>query len=91
MKSATFALLISSTSAIYMNKRGPIYPASLHWNEDPHSVPTPISGVDFFTSTQARLKADNFTGHIQAYEHKGQNPDYAFAPYNAHDAEYLEE
>ena len=88
MKSTVVALLISSASAIEMNSERVIYPPTLHENEDPHSVPYPISGVDFMTSTQARHKANNYTGHIAAAEPNGVHPDW-ISPYNARDREYM--
>eukprot|EP00356_Strombidium_inclinatum_P008328 CAMPEP_0170492822 /NCGR_PEP_ID=MMETSP0208-20121228/12930_1 /TAXON_ID=197538 /ORGANISM="Strombidium inclinatum, Strain S3" /LENGTH=226 /DNA_ID=CAMNT_0010768639 /DNA_START=1 /DNA_END=681 /DNA_ORIENTATION=- len=87
MKSTALALLVASTQAISMNH--PVNPTTLHWNEDPHSVPTPVSGVDYMTSTQARHKADNYTGHIEAAEPKGVHPQFAMGPYNAQDKEYI--
>jgi len=35
---------------------------TFHWNEDPTSVPDPLSGREFITSSQARLARD---GHSQ--------------------------
>ena len=26
------------------HRKGPVFSGELHWNEDPHSVPTPLSG-----------------------------------------------
>ena len=49
--------LCATTETI--NVKGPVYPADGHWNEDPHSRPTPISGVKHMTSTEARTFADN--------------------------------
>ena len=34
----------------------PVYPLEYHWNEDPHSVPSPIAGKPYMTSTQAKLE-----------------------------------
>ena len=37
------------------NQTAPVWPSEAHWNEDPNSVPTPLSGgVGFLSSTQAR-------------------------------------
>mmetsp|Transcript_1769 Transcript_1769/g.3111 ORF Transcript_1769/g.3111 Transcript_1769/m.3111 type:complete len:235 (-) Transcript_1769:271-975(-) len=86
MKSAALTLLFSAAKAA--KNEGPIYAPTLHWNEDPNSVPSPLSGVRFVTSTQARLHAENYTGHIEAKEPKGVNP-VNFHAYNTDDAEYI--
>jgi hypothetical protein len=38
----------------FVDSVGPIYPAELHWNEDPHSVPDPLRRGDEMTSTQVK-------------------------------------
>jgi hypothetical protein len=35
-----------------------VRPPTLHWNEDPTSVPDPLSGKPFITSSSARLARD---------------------------------
>jgi len=58
MKSIIFAIcLLTSTKAIRMKTPDgyPIYPGEFHFNEDYHSVPDPLSGKPYMTSTQARL------------------------------------
>jgi len=53
--------LVSSAQAVkvrdlYNTWSTPIQPQSYHYNEDPHSVPDPLAGKDYMTSTQAHLK-----------------------------------
>ena len=51
---ALVALLTQSSEAIkfeYFSEPHPISPHDYHWNEDYHSVPDPISGVNWMTST----------------------------------------
>ena len=38
----------------FFKPRRVIRPLDYHWNEDYHSVPDPISGVNWMTSTQAK-------------------------------------
>ena len=44
------------TNALKTPDGSPIYPLEYHWNEDPHSVPSPIAGKRYLTSTQAKLE-----------------------------------
>ena len=53
MKSV-FALLVSSAAAVRTPDGSPIYPLEYHFNEDPHSVPSPIAGKPYMTTTQAK-------------------------------------
>ena len=53
MKSV-FALLISSTAAISTPDGSPVYVQDFHFNEDPNSVPNPLAGKPYMTSTQAK-------------------------------------
>ena len=50
-------LLVTSTQGIRMTTPDgyQVYPLEFHFNEDYHSVPDPISGKPYMTSTQARL------------------------------------
>jgi len=55
MKIAVLALI----STVYATPDGyPVYTQSYHYNEDPHSVPNPLAGKRYLTSTQAKLIAD---------------------------------
>ena len=97
MKSAVIALLYSSTTQAYrfgeISKQ--IHPSEDHWNADPHSVPTPISGVNFMTSTQARFIAENSTANaISSIDESKYNYaapwHYNYGPYNAADKAYAQ-
>jgi len=57
---------------------GPVYAGTLHWNEDPRSVPTPLSG--------GHPPQNNY----QSKEPKGQNPMYPIPPFNKNDPEYAQ-
>ena len=84
---AVSALLYSSTQAVkydFFHPANPVYPHDYHWNEDYHSVPNPISGVNWMTSTQAKYLANEQTDVSE--EAKGINYDY-FTPYNAKSSE----
>jgi len=50
-------LLVSSAEGIRMTTPDgyQVYPLEYHFNEDYHSVPDPLSGKPYMTSTQARL------------------------------------
>ena len=95
----TFGLL-GVAAAIQVNRRlpsdqltpkNPIYPPQLHWNEDYHSVPTPLEGKPYLTSTQARFIAENSTANQESREPKGQLiSHYNYGPYNQWDKEYGE-
>ena len=52
----TFAVaaLISATAAVKTPDGSPVWPQEFHFNEDPHSVPTPIAGKPYMTATQAK-------------------------------------
>ena len=70
---------------------GPIYAPQLHWNEDPHSVPEPLRGAPYLTSTQARFIAENSTANAYASEPKGDAWWYFnYGPYNADATEYVQ-
>lgn len=93
MKSAVIALLYSSTTQAYRfgEISKPIHPTEDHWNGDPHSVPTPISGVNYMTSTQARFVAENSTANaISSENSKELGWHYGVGPYNADAKEYLQ-
>ena len=36
---------------VHFEHHAPIHTPTLHWNEDPHSVPEPLSGNEYLTST----------------------------------------
>jgi len=58
MKSFVLAIfLASSAEAIRVSTPDgyPVYPLEYHFNEDYHSVPDPISGKPYMTSTHAKL------------------------------------
>ena len=60
MKSVSVAVLcalFATTQAIKLKTPdgSPIYPLEFHFNEDPHSVPDPIAGKKYMTSTGAKL------------------------------------
>ena len=53
---AVIALLSTVQGARLKTPDGsPIYPSEFHFNEDPHSVPDPIAGKKYMTTTQAKL------------------------------------
>jgi len=41
-------LALISVRAVKVGSPDPIRPAELHWNEDPHSRPDPLSGANQF-------------------------------------------
>ena len=83
MKS-TFAL-VGAASAVMMNK-APVWSGQPHFNEDPHSIPTPLKGVPYLTSTQARFLAENSTANMESREPKGDLWwHFNFGPYNGND------
>lgn len=57
MKSIAVIALLSTAQAIRMKTPdgSPVYPGEYQINEDPHSVPDPIAGKKYLTSTQAKL------------------------------------
>ena len=59
MKSVSLAVLalISTASAVRVATPdgSPVYVADFHWNEDPNSVPNPLAGKPYMTSTGAKL------------------------------------
>ena len=84
---AVSALLYSSTNAVkfeYFHGPNPVRPHDYHWNEDYHSVPDPISGVNWMTSTQAKYLANEQTD--VSSEPMGINYDF-FDAYNAKSSE----
>ena len=92
MKSAVI-LLASSAAAIQVNwdryQATEIHHPKLHWNEDPNSVPVPLKGVPFLTSTHARFINQNSTENQWATEPRStQWWFYKYAPYNVNDDEY---
>ena len=54
MKSIIAALLFSSAAAISTPEGSPVYTQEYHFNEDPHSVPNPLAGKAYMTTTQAK-------------------------------------
>ena len=54
MKSVIATLLFSSATAITTPEGSPVWPSEFGFNEDPHSVPTPLAGKSYMTSTQAK-------------------------------------
>ena len=85
--------LIASASAIQINwdryQATPIHHPKLHWNEDPNSVPVPLKGVPFLTSTQARFINQNSTENQWSTEPRStQWWFYKYSPYNVNDGEY---
>ena len=69
-----------------------IFPPQLQWNEDYHSVPTPLEGKPYLTSTQARFISENSTANQESREPKGaQWWHYNYGPYNEFDNEYGED
>ena len=92
--------LLGSAAAIKVNRlpsdlltrKDPIFPPHLHWNEDYHSVPTPLEGKEYLTSTQARFISENSTANMESREPKGaQFWHYNYGPYNEFDNEYSAE
>ena len=57
----------------------PLYPSPASPNEDPHGLPSPLSGKKYLTSTQAKLLSKGLTD--LAAEPKGINNDF-FEAYN---------
>ena len=59
MKSVSLAILalVSSAQAVRMTTPdgSPVHVAEFHFNEDPNSVPEPLAGKPYLTSTQAKL------------------------------------
>ena len=47
--------IVASVNAIATPDGSPVYPQEYHWNEDPSSVPNPIAGKPYMTSTLAKL------------------------------------
>ena len=89
MKTIGFALL-GLASSIKVN-RSPVYAGQFHWNEDPSSVPSPLVGKPYLTSTQARFIAENSTANIGSDEPKGpQNWHYNYGPLNENDQAYIQ-
>ena len=90
MKTIAALALFGGVSAIQVNK-APIYSAHPHWNEDPHSIPDPLAGQTYLTSTQARFIAENSTANMESREPTGdQWWHFNFGPYNTNDQEYTE-
>ena len=51
MKSIAILALLGAVSAVHMNKKEPIRSGQPHWNEDFHSIPDPLKGKEYLTST----------------------------------------
>ena len=93
--------LLGAAAALQVNKRvpsdklpkkRPIYPPQLHWNEDYHSVPIPLEGKPYLTSTQARFISENSTANQESREPKGRMWwHYNYGAYNVADKEYNED
>ena len=100
MKTFAIAMLLANTQAIALNRdptaatdtNDAVSAIGLHWNEDPNSVPTPLSGgIPMLTSTQARFVAENSTANAKSVEPKYWGPanwHFDSLPYNHDDAEY---
>ena len=100
----SFAAIIATASAVSINGihsanevdgghpwTGPIYESHPHMNEDPHSVPAPLRGQHYLTSTEARFIAENSTANAMAAEPKGDQWWYFnYGPYNADAKEYVQ-
>ena len=85
MKSVSLAVLalVSTTQAIRMKTPdgSPVYPLEYHFNEDPHSVPDPIAGKKYMTSTQAKLiKNEQFQTAVEPDLVPPQHNPYAPEP-----------
>jgi len=65
MKSVSLAILalISTAQAVRVSTPdgSPVHVAEFHFNEDPHSVPEPLAGKPYITSTEAKLIANGQT------------------------------
>jgi hypothetical protein len=49
-------------------KDDPLYTGMMHWNQDPNSIPSPLSGgTRQISSTQARYAANNMTDEARDY------------------------
>ena len=87
MKSAAILALLAPCEAVkfdFFKERNEVRPFDYHWNEDYHSVPDPISGVNWMTATQAKyLKNEQVD---VSSEPMGINYDF-FTAYNAKSAE----
>jgi hypothetical protein len=81
------ALALCSVNAV---KYTTIWPAPAHWNEDPNSRPTPLSGLypdRTMTATQARwIRNGNADAQV---EPPGKNMQF-HVPYNWDAQEYLQ-
>ena len=79
MKSTVSVGLLGMATAIKVNnvpsdeltRKVENYPPHLHWNEDPHSVATPLNGKPYLTSTKARFISENSTSNSET---KGPSP-----------------
>tara|TARA_B110000503_G_C6781661_1_gene263531 strand:- start:168 stop:458 length:291 start_codon:yes stop_codon:yes gene_type:complete len=83
-----FALLTAKAESI-KNIPHIIYPAELHWNEDPHSRADPQSGTPYKTSTQARFESEGSDANKYSVDQRDQNPSTknAYRAYNTNDKE----
>lgn len=58
-----YTLAVLALTTVDASKYTTIWPSDYHWNEDPHSVPSPLSGLygdRTMTTTQARwFRNDN--------------------------------
>ena len=90
MKSVSLAILalISSSSAVRVATPdgSPVWVQDFHWNEDPHSVPNPLAGKPYITSTMAKLirKDQDQLAHepapiVPQHNPYAPEPRYAFA------------
>ena len=73
-QSIAVVALISTSSATKISTPDghPVYPLEYHFNEDPHSVPDPLSGKRYMTATQAKYARNDDT-------------DLSFENYSIHD------
>ena len=68
-------------------KGQPIYTGEMHPNEDPNSIPSPLSGQGFVTSTQAKYDSNGTTdiarepkGHVGPYMHNKDDDEPEVVP-----------
>ena len=67
--------VIATAQAISTPDGSPVYPQSYHFNEDPNSVPNPLSGKKYMTSTLAKFAKE---GQFQ----EAREPKDFFPAYN---------
>ena len=83
------SIKVSTIPSDELTRKNEVYPPHLHWNEDPHSVPTPLVNKAYLTSTQARFVSQNSTANIESREPVGALPwHYNYGAYNDEATEY---